>query len=299
MRTAVNGGLLFLNAKWHGEATEYGFEFLTPSAIGRFIDVFCTHGSPWYFKIEDGPLRVYAMGLYSTYDEQAQRYAGDARDAAKFGGGTASFWKQFLFSRLYLSGLCAEFDYIATYPGHSTNAREATAQEELITLAKCFRKFYLPDLIVRHTTAIKSQKARNQREAIDHKNQVDTIRLTENPLKNDSGKRFAASPLRQDKTVLVLDDICTRGFSFEAARHFIQQTGASVISVAWLKTPNTPYTRLDLQRKFDPFKAQTAPEQLATKTYAYGNHIDDVCAPRTIADSLAAYKKWDWPANLR
>jgi hypothetical protein len=37
---------------------------------------------------------------------------------------------------------------------------------------------------------------------------------------------------------------------------------------------------------------------LATKTYPYANHIDDAGASRAIADSLAAYKKWDWPANL-
>lgn len=295
MRTAVNGGLLFLNAKWHGQATEYGFEFHAPSAIGRFIDVFCTRESLWYYKIEDGSLRVYAMGLYSTRDEEAQKYAGDARDAAKFGGGTASFWKQYLISTLYLSGLCDEFDYAAPYPGHSAKNKNSVTHDDMITLTKCFRASYLPDLIVRHTTATKSQTARIQGKALDHGNQLNTIFLTQLPLRGDSDKRYVASPLRKGKKVLVIDDICTEGYSLDAARAFIEQTGASVILVAWMKTPNRSYYRVDLGKRFNPYAPHKFGAIGNVKGYPYGAHIADEQAPGVIAKCLSAYKKWDWP----
>jgi hypothetical protein len=299
MRTAVNGGLLFLNAKWYGSATDYGFEFHKPSAIGRFIDVFCTRDSLWYFRIEDGPLRMYSMGLYSTYDEEAQKYAGDARDAAKFGGGTASFWRQYLYSTLYLSGLCADLDYVAPYPGHSARTKEAVTHDDMIILTKCFRKSYLPDLIVRHKTATKSQAARNQNKPLDHRNQLETICLTTNPLRGDSDKRYKSCPLHRGKMALVIDDICTEGYSLDSARNFIQQTGAGAVLVAWMKTPRRGYHRLDLTRGFDPYKPQTFKTLPVSRVYGYDDHIVDPRAPGMIAKCLAAYKKWDWPAAVK
>jgi hypothetical protein len=299
MRTAVNGGLLFLNAKWHGQATEYGFEFHTPSAIGRFIDVFCTRDSLWYYKIEDGALRMYAMGLYSTHDREAQQYAGDARDAAKFGGGTASFWRQYLISTLYLSGLCEQFDYAAPFPGHSAKSKKAVTHDDMVTLTKCFRASYLPDLIVRHTTAMKSQMARLQGKGLDHRNQLNTIQLTQHPLRGNNDKRYKANPLHKGKIVLVIDDICTEGYSLDAARNFIEQTGARAVLVAWTKTPNRSYYRVDLKDRFSPFKPQNFAEIPKVQLYPYSKHIADADAPGVIAKCLAAYKKWDWPKEVK
>src|SRR5262249_3871418 len=79
---------------------------------------------------------MYAMGLYSTLDKNAHQHAGDARDAAKFGGGTASFWRQYLIATLHLSGLCHEFDYAAPYPGHSAESKKAVTHDDMVTLAK-------------------------------------------------------------------------------------------------------------------------------------------------------------------
>jgi hypothetical protein len=297
MRTAVNGGLLFLNAKWHADANQYGFDFETPKAIGRFIDVFCTRDSLWYFKIEDGPLRVYAMGLFSSYDQAARTYTDDAKSAAKFGGGTVPFWKQYLVSTLYLSGICSEFDYLAPYPGHSTTSGVPVTHDDMVTLTKCFRTTYLPDLVVRHKTALKSQHARQQGKVLDVRNQLETIRPTRLPLRGGSGKRYKSSPLGRGKTVLVLDDILTEGYSLDAARNFIQQTGARVILVAWLKTLNRPYYRHELAARFDPYSPQSFSCVPQARTYDYSAHIVDRNAPKDIGASLEAYKKWDWPKN--
>jgi phosphoglycolate phosphatase-like HAD superfamily hydrolase len=41
MRTAANGGLMFVNAMWHGVASPYGFQFVSPLDVARFIDCLC------------------------------------------------------------------------------------------------------------------------------------------------------------------------------------------------------------------------------------------------------------------
>jgi Phosphoribosyl transferase domain len=174
-----------------------------------------------------------------------------------------------------------------------------SAKEPAIGLGPNSAKSYLPDLIVRHTTATKSQTARLQQRAIDHRNQLETIHLTKNPLRGDSGKRYSGKALRSGKTVLVLDDICTEGFSLDAAWCFIQQAGAKAILVAWLKTPNRSYHRLDLQDRFDPFKPQEFRSIPQAVAYGYRQHVIDRGAPGVIAKCLAAYKRWDWPAGVR
>jgi hypothetical protein len=90
MKTAVNGNLLFLNAVWHGEASRYGYQFDSPLDVARFIDCFCLGIDDWFWEIEDGDVRVYALGPYSTKSPQyaeAQRYSTHAHDTAKHLGG--------------------------------------------------------------------------------------------------------------------------------------------------------------------------------------------------------------------
>ena len=58
MISAVNGGLLFLNACWYNKSVEYGFQFSEPKELAKFFDVFCFREHWWHFKIEDGPGRL-------------------------------------------------------------------------------------------------------------------------------------------------------------------------------------------------------------------------------------------------
>ena len=48
MRAARNGGLMFLNAKWHQDNSPYGFDFESPKDIGRFIDCCCLGLGDWF-----------------------------------------------------------------------------------------------------------------------------------------------------------------------------------------------------------------------------------------------------------
>jgi hypothetical protein len=165
----------------------------------------------------------------------------------------------------------------------------------MVTFTNCFRKKYLPDLLVRHSTATKSQTARIRGLPLDHKNQLNTIKLTRLPLKGDSADRYKAPPLTAGKTVLVVDDFCTEGFSLEAARNFIQQAGARAIVLSWLKTINRSYHRLDLTGKFDPYVPQTFSNIPAAKYYPYFGYIVDPAAQNVLANRLALYDQWDWP----
>jgi hypothetical protein len=128
MITARNGKLLFLNALWHGEANPYGFRFDSPRDVARFVDCFCLRIDDWFWALETGDLRVYALAPFSTLSAKysdAQGYSFHARNTAKQLGGDPSFWGRLLAASVYLSGLAEEISYITSYPGHSTESPPA------------------------------------------------------------------------------------------------------------------------------------------------------------------------------
>jgi hypothetical protein len=169
--------------------------------------------------------------------------------------------------------------------------------EPMAAFAKCFRKQYLPDLVVRHATATKSAYARKEGKGVDVLNQLNSICLTRLPMKGVGGARYKNSPLAAGKTVLVVDDICTQGHSLEAARTFIEQTGARAISLSWLKTINTSFEQLGAVPSFDPYAPAVFAAAPAVKVHGYGSTIADPHAAKQIQDRLAQYDDWDWPAG--
>jgi hypothetical protein len=99
MLTARNGKLLFLNALWHGEANPYGYQFDSPRDIARFVDCFCLGIDDWFWALEVGDLRVYALAPFSTLSPKyadAQGYSYHARNTAKDLGGDPIFWGRLL-----------------------------------------------------------------------------------------------------------------------------------------------------------------------------------------------------------
>ena len=67
---------------------------------------------------------------------------------------------------------------------------------------------------------------------------------------------YVQSPLRPGRFVLVVDDFCTQGNSFEAARAYVERTGARAICLGWLKTINTDYLKIaDPPGIVDPYAA--------------------------------------------
>jgi len=296
MRSAVNGNTLFLNATWYGENTEYGFKLATPKQVARFIDVFCLREHWWFFAIEEADLSVYSLAPFTTYTGPAEKhYSQNFISTVKHELGEeedVQFWAKYLCTSLYFSGVYEDVSYITRYPGHRQGSFPAVLSEPMSIFAKCFRGKYLPDLIVRHTQAMESKKNRDK---VCFDEQLNTIHLNEKPEKSP-GNTFAKSPLSNKKTVLVLDDIITEGYSLEAARAYIEATGANVICVSLLKTLNRDYHQaepLDFQgMQYAPCKFNNVGH---SKTFGYHRHITDRDAPTDLSNRLKHYKDWSWP----
>jgi hypothetical protein len=161
-------------------------------------------------------------------------------------------------SCVYFSGLIPTFDYIACVPGHEAGCGNPAMNDVLDILGKCFRKPYLLDLVVRHTTAPKSQQLRLEGKEPDPRTQLNTIRITRFPLKAPPNQRYSARSWKlQGKSILLLDDICTNGYTFGAAKAFLEQAGAQVLLVSWLKTINRAYYIIGVNKPFDPYVAQS------------------------------------------
>lgn len=301
MQAARNGGLLFLNANWHAENSPYGFQFSSPKDIARFIDCCCLGLGDWFWKVEDGPLRVYAMAPLAEFSKRypgAKEYSTDAKNAAKFNKGDVEFWGRLMAARIYFSGIGAEASYVAPYPGHSPSSKKPLLTNALKIVSGSLKAQYLDDLVVRHAKAEKSQLARRRGVALDHNNQLNTINLRKDPRRTGPlGKRYVRPPLRNGKTVVVVDDICTEGHSLEAARAFIENTGANVICLSWLKTPGpNHYKRVTglsptISSPYKPYVTGS----VSMKTITNNSGICNENAPVEIADAFGRYGNWDWP----
>lgn len=296
-RSAINGNLLFLNALWYSEqVSDYGIHVATPKDLGRFIDVFCLRDHFWHFTIEDDGLRYFALGPYSTRVEAFTDYSNDALATAKYNAGHPDFWTKYLYSSIYFTGLHQEINYVAAYPGHRQGSNNPMLREPLTRFSHCFRINYLSDLIVRHTTATKSASARASGGSVDHLNQLNTININRLPRKGADGESYKSPPVRPGKNILVLDDICTQGNSFEAARAFLGRTGANLICISLLKTINRDYLRLDNLPNFSPYEPHIfSATDYRVRGYRYQDHIVDDQAPGEIALKLDNYLNWDWP----
>jgi hypothetical protein len=301
MKTANTGQLMFLNATWHGTTNPYGFQFGSPLDIARFIDCHCLGLSNWFWAINDGPLRVYAMAPFSTLSSQylqAHAYSASARATAKSGVGDSSFWGRLLAARVYFSGLVDEIDYITAYPGDAPDSVPTVIGDALNILGGSLRKSYLPDLLIRHSKAQKSQSARIAGISVDVRNQLTTIRLNPAPQRGLTGKAYKRMPVGPGKTVLLVDDFCTEGNSFEAGRAFIDSTGARTICLSWLKTIKTDYRAITPPIKIkSPYEVRGMAPMPPTKFYSYNASIVSRAAQTDLADVYRRYFDWAWPAG--
>ncbi|QGP57436.1 HAD hydrolase, family IIIA (plasmid) [Piscirickettsia salmonis] len=304
MRSAVNGNLLFLNVMWWGKGTDYGFDFGQPKDVAKFIDIFCLREHLWSYSINDKGLETYALAPYSTMKDEYKKYSHDARNTAKHQSGTPYFWASAIISSLYFSGLYERINIVTIYPGHQKGSRSKILDEELLAFSKCFRMSFIPELIVRHTTSQKSQRARNQNKSLNFSNQLNSIHLLKLPKKiGKDNDYYKNNPLRRKKglkrVVLVIDDICTEGFSLESARTYLEQANTEVISVAWLKTINTNIKRLGGLSKFDPYKANQMDNTTVSQEYAYHDYFHHNLAPEELSNMFELYNvTWDWPQDL-
>lgn len=302
MKTAANGRLLFVNVMWHGIASPYGFQFDSPLDVARFVDCLCLGLDSWFWALEQGPLRVYALAPFTTLSAkyaQAHAYSENAKATSKHGLGDANFWGRLLAARVYFSGIVDEIDYIAAYPGHSPASNPTVIANALDILGKSLRESYLPDLIIRHSKAVKSQTARASGGSVGLDNQLNTIRLNPAPTRGVGGKAYVSPPTKGGKTVLLVDDICTEGNSFEAGRAYLRAAGANTVCLSWLKTINTDYRQVAPPfGPFNPYVAHTFPAAISTTTHWYSSAVSSHSAPTNLADVYSRYFSWAWPQGL-
>jgi hypothetical protein len=198
---------------------------------------------------------------------------------------------------MYFSGIYENANYIAGYPKHEAGKHQKFLVKPMTTFAKCFRTSYLQDLIIRHTTAIKSQFHRDK---ASHLNQLNTICLNNAPSRIVKGesKTYSSFPLKGGKTIVVIDDVCTRGYSFEAARALLARTGAEVIFVSFLKALKNDYEALGATTlPKGPFGKNALAKSTTGKVYDWRAHIVDKDAPAELTERLKRYQNWDWPKS--
>ena len=84
----------------------------------------------------------------------------------------------------------------------------------------------------------------------------------------------------------------------EAVRAYIEQTGARVIMVSWLKTINSDILSLGQLPKFNPYVANTFKKAPVTKVYGYHQHATDHLASEEIDEMFRQYEDWNWPDGV-
>ena len=303
MKAASNGGFLFLNAKWHGDNSPYGFDFSSPKDIGRFIECCCVIPENWFWGIEKGNLRVYSIAPLAQHSKSYPSgaiYSTDAKLAVKQNAGQTRFWGLLMAARIHLSGIGAEANYVAPYPGHGVNSRKTVLMNAVKIVSLSLRAQYLHDFIDRHHDARKLQDIRLKKETPTIEDQLNSIKLIPDPIKPGiKQERYKGRPRVSGKTVLVVDDICTEGYSFETARAFLEAAGAKVILVSWLKTPGGNYHALEslcppIRGPFQKYSLK----KYSHEVHSFGSNEMNKSATRQIATAYTRYKSWGWPNGI-
>jgi hypothetical protein len=237
MQAGVNNRLLLIRPAWYGAEMPYGFPVESINELARFCEVFALRQHPIYWSIDKGALQVRSMGPFSTRLPDFAEFGTSARATAKENRGDPRFWFFAVVSALYFSGLVHQANYLCTFPGHNPKATggiRPVLDEVMSRFAKCFRKTYFPDLIVRHTMSQKSQSLSPEQKTFA--NQINTIRLNRLPRSYDKPEPRKTPLSLKGKRVLIIDDIITHGRSLDTARAFVEASGGTAILFGWLKT---------------------------------------------------------------
>lgn len=295
MLAGVNNKLLLVRPEWYPGEHEYGFVVGSISELAQFCQLFGLRQQPIFWSIDRKALQIRSMGPYSTYRPDFAIFGSDARNVAKHGFGERQFWFWMIVSSLYFSGLMDKVNFICSFLGHdpvSTSAVRKGVDTLLTTLGKCFKKDYLPDLIIRHHASVKSQTATAAQKTF--LNQLNTLHLNRYPRRYDRPPNKSAINLR-DKRVLVIDDFCTYGRSLDVARAYIEAAGAHAVLFSWLKTISTPYLHMNPAPTLRPFEPNAIFQEPTALNFNYTPHIVSDDAPAEIDRTLDAYRQWKWP----
>ncbi len=296
MQAGVNNQLLLVRPAWYGTEMSYGFPVESIDELARFCEIFALRQHPIYWSIDEDALQVRSMGPFSTILNDFAEFGSSARATAKESRGDPEFWFFAVVSALYFSGLVHQVDYICPFPGHNPSATggiRAVLDDVMSRFAKCFRKTYFPNLIVRHAMSRKSQYLRADQKTFA--NQINTIHLNRLPRSYDKAEPRKTPLSLRGKRVLIVDDFITNGRSLDSARAFVEAGGGTTVLFSWLKTINTSFEHMCPDPPLNPYQLCAISEEPPTRSYGYLKHIVSSRAPREINQILDAYREWTWP----
>lgn len=265
---AINAGVLPVAAKYSnsGKPMDYGLPINTPDALERYITKFTRQEEPywgWVCQSKNSRIDVRALfGDHGNFTDILKSILKDQKDSiigSRKVSATELFFRYFM-SQFYLSGVAAQTNIITVYPGHTAGKQNHILNTYLSRISKMFRKDkFLQDLIVRHQNAPKSQFQGPARNIFD---QFKTIHI------NPEYKSKI-----QGKTILVLDDFTTSGYSLETARNMLLQAGArKIICLAIAKYRNS-YSVAQVTKEWNSFIPCTL-EQEDVKTFELSGTIN-------------------------
>ena len=230
---AHNAKIFFFTANWflQKEDIEYALRLDTPQELISYLNIFFSKRYPWSWIVNDTrfgyPVKIRALMPYAqSADDSKIRELSKYAVQIKWGQhNVVQFFSLHLLTSLYLENI-HDYKYWIIYPSSEPGKRNTLLNnifEYIIRFFHSKEKFdNIDKIIVRLHKAEKSAYTRSQGKSVDFLNQTGTVGLDE---------EFASKI--EKRTVLVIDDFTTEGFSFECARNLLFSVGAKdVICVA-------------------------------------------------------------------
>lgn len=234
MTTAVNSKIVYFNAEWSNPGSKYGIPVDSPKILPVILKHFFMKEHLWYWSVDSSDTRgnkVVSKALIrgrdigvTNFDTDLLRWTKGNIDRQVGLLKMSEFIMYHLLGSLYLDDTYGEIDGWTVVPGH-TGKYNASIVGALERTARLFRNVFSPNLVCRHRVAKKSAYLRARGEQADFGEQVSTICLSCEP-------RYRSKYI-EDKTIVVVDDFVTEGFTTEWVRNLLLNAGAKrVVSLA-------------------------------------------------------------------
>lgn len=285
---AINARILPVAAKYSksNKPMNYGLPIESPKAVLEYLSIFGRQETPYFSwscikscRDTGSHIDIHALlGDHGGLTSILKTVLKDQKDV-KIGPRKTSV-KDLLFlylvSQSYLSGLIANVDLVAVYPGHKKGSLNSTLEEYSKKMTLIFRERFIPDLILRHRDSPKSQYQKAQRNIFD---QFRTIMIN-----------LEYTEKIRSKRILVLDDFTTYGYSLETARRMLLQSGVEHVVCLTIAKFRNSYSATRISKSWDPFTPCALQKGDITV-------FDSSGTSNTLADEYFRNNIWDYYSN--
>jgi hypothetical protein len=267
-RTAINGPIFYLHAKWSKQrpAGQTTFEIDSPFDAWDFIGPFLYRPARFACRLDDDTvsLRLRSLLPASTVlagDTPSQEF--NLRDVLTYrqtvtvGGYSArDLLILHALSSLMLEGGITRNPRFTVYPSSTPGKFNGPIADYLAPLSRIFHGFYRDDLLVRVKQARDTSLARFRARQAG----VDANVTIEDQMRTVCVGDAYRGKL-QGKHVIVFDDFTTTGASLEWARNLLFAAGADRVTLMTIGKYGTTYNvhRLRPEVNIDPFTMEERP----------------------------------------